>query len=1029
MIKKIVAYLSLALCIMVGALFALHHHRSHAVIPQYEKKLSKIAHDRVTEINAFLAEQEKNAAQLAQETIMQDALQKIIEDETGKTALNTFIESHKEKMSFNNILLIDNKGVITFATIPTLIGQNITPAYFAQSALSDSYERAIMTLTNDFSYLRFNKLIQENALFISVPVLKNKKFLGALAYQINQEKIYQLAHQYIDLQKTGDIALAYKDEAFAILLSPTRNDPDASFKKIALFTDIAPAIQPAVLGQVGSGIAQDHRGKKIVGSWNFIPKVDWGILVSIDYDEIIAKTDLTKNILMLFCILFIISLLMLICLYYHSIRHTLHVINTQPPCNKIPASLKKPSFILLLIFLALALKNSLECSIKKSAAIANAKHRAEEICVDNSDAIETILKKIAFIGQSINDDLRTHYLAVDDIGIRMKRDCIETNPVNSITVFFLPDKDVTSNVYTLTQATNSYDTAYSKKVPDATEVANIQKASWYLQATEHGPTWIIHAAVNPSYNQITDYKSAIYACPLIDDKQKIYGAIAINFSLEEIINTTQYKGIGQTGYSIILAQDGSFIFHPTQSVIQEEKTILQYAQSKGNSELATIAEKIVAQAKPFIGSYSSESEKETFWICTQPVKINNWIVGSLFSEDEVGLGLDIVRHYYFWTLIWLTIALLLLCAVLYSHSIISLTMYAIVANIILLAALMHAWHSTQTVTSIDRESRAIITDQSNLNKFLNSLYEESSRKHETTPVSIPCGILLTSMSITDPDHIAISGYVWNKYNSEQNDIRREMRLPQASKVTFGTPTKSVAGQEETVTWSVQAILYQEQNYTKYPFDQLQLKIILEHTDIEKNTLLTPDLVSYKKLSPESMPGLDKEFMLAGFTVEQTFFEYHKIEPTTNYGLQDFGKVTDNYQLVYNVILDRNLLNPFVLYLIPLLVILFSLFSTLLVEELKTEPLSLLGGYTGLFFALIVLQRSLREQHPTGNTLYLEYAFFYTYVTIILLIIHTIIMYYYKNWESYQKKSLYFMRILFWPFQLISWLVTTLIIFY
>jgi TctA family transporter len=119
----------------------------------------------------------------------------------------------------------------------------------------------------------------------------------------------------------------------------------------------------------------------------------------------------------------------------------------------------------------------------------------------------------------------------------------------------------------------------------------------------------------------------------------------------------------------------------------------------------------------------------------------------------------------------------------------------------------------------------------------------------------------------------------------------------------------------------------------------------------------------------------------------------------------------------------------VLYLIPLLVILFSLFSTLLVEGLRSEPLSILGGYTGLFFALIVLQRSLREQLPTGSTLYLEYAFFYTYITIILLIIHTILMYYYKNWESYQKKSLYLMRIMFWPFQLIAWLITTLIVFY
>src|SRR5258706_4491 len=144
---------------------------------------------------------------------------------------------------------------------------------------------------------------------------------------------------------------------------------------------------------------------------------------------------------------------------------------------------------------------------------------------------------------------------------------------------------------------------------------------------------------------------------------------------------------------------------------------------------------------------------------------------------------------------------------------------------------------------------------------------------------------------------------------------------------------------------------------------------------------------------------------------------------------EFRKVTYNYHLVYNAIINRNLINPFVIYLLPLLVILFTLFTTLLVIKKTSSPLSILGGYSGLFFALILLQRSLREQYPSGSTLYMEYAFFYTYITIILLIIHTILMYYYKHWEKYQNRSLFLMRILFWPFQWITWLITTIVIFY
>ncbi len=1028
--KKITLSISLVLFIMMSSLLALHYYKLHIIIPQYEKLLSKIVDDRSREMNAFFAQQEKNAVQLAQQSVIQNALEHKKVDEATKKAIATLIESHKEKMLFKNIILLDSTGTISFSTEEVLVGKNLTPAPWASSSLNDSYQRAMMTLTNDFSYFNFNPLLKTNALFISIPILKEKKFIGVLAYQIDQDKIYQIVHQYIDLEKTGDITLACKEGSSAIFLAPSRNDPDLSFKKIALFTEVPPAIQPAVLGQVGSGIAQDYRGKKIVGSWKFIPKVDWGMLASIDYDEIIEKTNSTKLLFIIFLMIFLFSFFITILLYCRTIHQALHDINNHAPCNKIPPLLKNPLFILLLIFLGLAIKSGVECTIKKSVAIETAKEKAEEMCADNSDAIGTMLAEIAFVAQSINDDLRTHYLAIDDLETRMKRDIIETNPISSMTLLFLPNKDNNEQftLHTITQAPNSYTTTYSKIIPIAPEITNIQKTKWYKQTMENGSVWIAHAADSLSHNQTLDYQNAIYACTLVDAAQKPYGVVAINFSLKDIVNTTQFEGIGQTGYSIILAQDGSFVFHPTQSVIEEGKTLLQYAQSKGNGELATIAEK-VTQLQPLTASYGSESGKEKLWIHTQPIKINNWLVGTLFSEDEVGLQSNIVKHYYFWTLIWSTIALLLFFALLCSYAAISLTTYAVVANVILMLALVYAWHTIQTMTSIDRETRAIITDQSNLNKFLNNLYDESKRKHEPLPISIPCGILLSSVNTPDSDHIAISGYIWNKYNSEQKDINRAMTLPQASRIHFSHPTKSISDQEETITWGVQATLVQDQNYSTYPFDQFQIRIILEHTDIEKNTLLTPDLISYKKLSPESMPGLDKEFYLSGFTTEQTFFEYHKIEQTTNYGLSDFGKVTDNYQLVYNAILNRNLLNPFVLYLIPLLVILFSLFSTLLVEGLRSEPLSILGGYTGLFFALIVLQRSLREQLPTGSTLYLEYAFFYTYVTIILLIIHTILMYYYKNWESYQKRSLYFMRILFWPFQLIAWLITTLIVFY
>ena len=1002
MLKKIISTAFLLLCIITCIMFGIYRYQSYSIIPKYEQKLHEITHNRAQEINTYLNNQEKNALQLS--SSFAEAMKDTSSDRQEKTT--ALFAPYKENMGFKNILLIDKDGIITFSTTQkNLVGTDLKQ--HTNSPLSKSYERASMTLTTDFSDFNFDDLLHEPALYITIPILHNKKFIGTLSYQLNQEKIYLIAHQYIGLQKTGEVVLAKKDGLNIVFLAPTRHDADLAFKKRALSTDQPIAIQASVLGQEGTGTGIDYHGNKIVGAWQFIPKLDWGMLIKINQDEIM-NTLHTLYTLLLYCLLLLlITLLCNAYIFSSSIKKKLHHINHQWPCNRIPALLKNPLFIIFFVFCGLAFRNIIICKKETSSAVKRAQHHAITTTTENAETITAVLKKIVFVGQSIAQDLQTDYLTHDDINTRITRDMKENNNITEIVLLH----------QALLRSTNP--------IIQNASTENVLKAKWYTQAMEKNSAWI----VNVNKDEPNLQPTATYACTFLDKENQPNGVIAITFSLKSIIEIADNSGIGQTGYSIIMTDDGTFIYHPTYNLVQTGTTLLQYAQSKGNEELATIAQEI-NNKKSEMMSYASESTNERMWIYTQPIAINNWIIGSIFSEDEIDLPAETIRHYHFWILIWATISLLLFLALLYTYAIIPIAYYAIIANALLIGALIVSWYVIKKTTTINRESRTIITDQSNLNKFLNDLKDEAERKHETAPINIPCGILLYSLSTAGPDTVTISGYLWNKYNIKiHSDIIRGMDLPQATRMIYGTPLTSKSSDEETSTWNIQGNIYQEQKYDKFPFDQHQLRIILEHRDIEKNIILTPDLIAYKKISPESTPGLDKEFSLSGFTIEQTFFEYQRIDPNANFGFKEYGKVTDHYHLVYNAIINRNLINPFVIYLLPLLVILFTLFTTLLVVKKSSSPLSILAGYSGLFFALIVLQRSLREQYPSGTTLYMEYAFFYTYITIILLMLHSILMYYYKHWETYQNKSLYFMRILFWPFQFIMWLITTIIIFY
>ncbi len=999
MIKRLTAPLSFILFIITCAICGWYLYASYSIIPFYKKHLSTIANNRLQEINTFLDEQEKYAIQLSQEQIVIDALHNSRADNVA-----ALIISHKETMEFRNIFLIDKDKKIIFSTTKKdLVGTVLTEE---PSSLAKSYERATMTLTNDFSNFNFNELLQEPALFITIPILKDKKYIGTLSYQLEAEKIYLITNQYIGLGKTGEVALGKKEGEYAIFLFPTRNDPDIAFKKRALFTYPPLSIQASILGQEGSGTAVDYRGKKVVGSWKFIPRLDWGMIVKIDINEIIQSIYLPYTLFLLFLVLFVLSMTINAYIFRHRIHYILIRLNAS--LKSIPSLAKNPLFIISIIFFGFTIKNIIQCSRQKSFAIEKTQKQAQENNEKNSENITKILEKIAFIGQSIAKDLETNYLKKDDITTRIERDLAENNIITDITIALISDDQKITQVQT-----TSSDTVVEKA---------ITQTHWYTQALKKNSSWIVNT---PSETQ-----TATYACIATNTNKKASAVIAITFSLKTIVSTTELHNIGQTGYSIITAEDGTFIYHPISTLVTNEMTLLQFAQSQGNEVLASIAEKSL-DGKPLLSSYTSSSSNGIHWVATQPIPTNNWIIGTIFSENEVGLSPQKIRHYYFWILLWFILtAISFISLLFYTHRIISEIFYTAMINILLLLGIIAAWYAITITHTISNDSIVIITDQSSLDKFLNDLNEEADRKHEPKPITVPCGLLLYSINIPDPDHMEISGYLWSKYNTLENkDITRGIDILQSTRMAIGKPITSNTGSWETETWTVQGVLSQDPHNVHYPFDQPQLRIIFEHRDIEKNIILTPDLAGYKKISPETMPGLDKDFAISGFNVEETFFEYKFFDPKANFGFKEYGKVTDHFQLIYNVILSRNLLNPFVIYILPLLVILFTLFCTLLISGRKTDPFSMLGTYTGLFFSLIILQRSLREQLPSGSTLYIEYAFFYTYITIILLVLHTILNHFSQHKIRYQEKAFHMLKLLFWPFQLVSWLITTILVFY
>jgi hypothetical protein len=1005
---------------------------NHTLFPVSEKKLQKIMLSTETAINSYLKTAEKNARTLAEQPQIKNFLNALItKTATDKDTkeFDSFILSQEESMDFKDIILIDSDKIIRFAsTSKNIINEKLKHNEHKNCFLVLSYERAMMSLTPDFSEYGYDPLFGKPTLFVNVPIIHSKKFIGILSYECNMEKIITLTKQYKGLGETGEIVLAQESNSFILFIAPSRHDKDLAFKRKKLFSKNPPAIQKSILGEQGIGAVIDYRDQPVVGAWTFIPKVNWGMIVKMDQIEVQQPLYLILKLLLL-CIICIFIYMCFIEYFYNApCTHFFYSLEKKSFIKRIPAPLKNIFFLALLMFLFLLCKTIISYIHTSNTIIAEEKQDIIQDITIASEEINQILKKISFAAQSIADDLRSNRLSHDDITKRLKRDLIENDTILGITIAFAPFKyNAQTKLFapSMYKADQPYQQIMTESLYDYTHPdPNNNTTAWYRKALQSTHVWL-----NPYKNNEGKLMPPSYSIPFLNNNKEIQGVICITYNLAPIERITGYSSLDRKGYSILLSENGTFLSHPITSLVRSEKTLLELAQENGSQTLIEIAQTIASHRK-ILSTYHAEEDHQIMWMYAEPIPINNWTLAAIFSKDDISLPSDIIRQHYFWILIYCILSIACACAYLFSIEKISMILFVIISNILLSFGLISSWRIIQKTSYTQTINSTIITDQASLDKFIDDLQEEAIRKQEEPPIQIPCGLLLYSLDMPQPDHMTISGYIWNKYHiTEHKDITHQIQLPHAILLTIDNPISSINNKWETVTWNIRGNIYEKQSYTHFPFDKQQMQITIEHHDIEKNIILTPDLEDYKKTSPEETPGLDKNFTLSEFNVETTFFMYKKINPVTNFGFSQYGKTTDHFQLIYNLIITRSLLGPFILYFLPLLVVLFSLFAVLLIAKRKSEPINIITPYTGLFFALILLHRSLREHYYTGATLYMEYGFFFTYITIILLVIHAVLLFLYPSWNYYQYKIFHFAKLLFWPLQLASWLITTFIIFY
>ncbi len=92
---------------------------------------------------------------------------------------------------------------------------------------------------------------------------------------------------------------------------------------------------------------------------------------------------------------------------------------------------------------------------------------------------------------------------------------------------------------------------------------DVTKRAWY-DCTKTGSTML-----TKTYTSATTGKIILSAAtPVYDSTKKVVGVVGIDVSVDTIINMMGDYTIGANGYSMLMASDGEFIYHPDSSLIE-----------------------------------------------------------------------------------------------------------------------------------------------------------------------------------------------------------------------------------------------------------------------------------------------------------------------------------------------------------------------------------------------------------------------------------------------------------------------------
>lgn len=214
--------------------------------------------------------------------------QYLAEEASSRQNFERYIE---DSGIFYDVFLITPQGEIIYTQKHEAdFATNLLTGPYRDTQLAEAFRATRMTLEPVISGYELYRPSQLPALFITAPIVVDGKFKGVLAAQLSNELLYRVATDATGLGRSGEAVFAQRDGDGVLYTTPLKYHPDAAMKfRIGQKEAKIAQMFVAISGESGEGVKTDYRGESVVAAWRYLPELDWGMVVKMDADEVLAS--------------------------------------------------------------------------------------------------------------------------------------------------------------------------------------------------------------------------------------------------------------------------------------------------------------------------------------------------------------------------------------------------------------------------------------------------------------------------------------------------------------------------------------------------------------------------------------------------------------------------------------------------------------------------------------------------------------------------------------------------------------------